>query len=110
MDEINLNPGCLEDKLAKGDFNRGFASKDIPSTKLQINAYPNPMSKNITITANEAMKVITVRNYVGQELFLLKLNENRNEKTIDLERFPSGIYFITVQFVKDSHTFKIIKN
>ena len=110
LDEINLNPGCLEDKLAKGDFNRGFASKDIPSTKLQINAYPNPMSKNITITANEAMKVITVRNYVGQELFLLKLNENRNEKTIDLERFPSGIYFITVQFVKDSHTFKIIKN
>jgi len=110
LEEINLNPGCLGETGAKS-FRKGVSSKEtqtINSEIVGIKAFPNPVDNNLTIVANERMKLISIYSSVGQELLVVKLNENR--KIINLDAFPSGVYFINIQLENNYQTIKIIKN
>lgn len=109
LEEINLNPHCLGDKENKIYFAQGLKlGLNEKVAKAEIRAFPNPVNSKLTIVSNDVMKTITVRNYLGQEILMLNLNDK--EKSIDFGNFMKGIYFITVQLENEMHTLKIIKN
>lgn len=108
LDALNLNPKCLENKPNTIVFNRNTTpeQKEIIS-KATIRAFPNPVNSNLKIVSTKNMKTITVRNYLGQEMLLVNLNEK--EKTITFDKLANGVYFLTVQFEKEQQTLKVIK-
>lgn len=60
-----------------------------------VNAYPNPFSDQLTITATSAIERIEVYNAMGQLLFV-KSSVAADKAELDLAGYESGIYFVHV--------------
>lgn len=74
--------------------------------------YPNPVHDQFFVSLNEKKKCsgkIEVTNTLGQIVF----DENFIEKSslvIDVEKFPAGIYFLTVTSAAQRNTIKFVKD
>jgi hypothetical protein len=73
-----------------------------------FNYYPNPVSNNLTMTANENINNIAVFNMLGQEV--LNSNPSALEANIDMSNLSTGTYFVKAQVGNNVGTFKIVKN
>ncbi len=77
---------------------------------LDIDIYPNPTSNIIHIKNNNYEKIafLTVYNVLGKRI-LEKKNPIQNE-TIDLSKFPQGIYFLKATMEKgNTKSFRVLK-
>jgi hypothetical protein len=82
---------------------------DTPINEIStIKLYPNPTNGLITIETNSSIKEVKIFNLAGQ---LLKTESNiQNAKTtLNIEAFPTGIYFANVKTDTGDKVFKIIK-
>ena len=70
--------------------------------------YPNPSNSIFTVevTGLEDDAMIFIKNTLGEELYLTKLNQSRQE--IDISSFDSGIYFVTISSKNKTLTKKLI--
>ena len=75
-----------------------------------ISIYPNPVSDHLTIIATEEIDQIKLHDINGRDLLDLIPEAIGIETTIELNKFDSGLYLITVIFEEKEQTFKIIKN
>jgi len=68
-----------------------------------VSVYPNPANTVITIDAQGFIKV-EVYNTIGQ------LIETKNDKTVDVSAYNTGIYFLHIQTENGTVTKKVMKN
>ncbi|WP_124978781.1 T9SS type A sorting domain-containing protein [Nonlabens xiamenensis] len=81
-------------------------------TPLEIKAYPNPFTYDITVhtgTTNKADRLIRVLDINGLEVFKI-VTKKEVERLILPERLPSGMYFLEVNVAGKKSTSKILKN
>ena len=60
----------------------------------RINIFPNPTTKNVTITSRDKISEIVITNIVGQAVFTKAYNAVQVQ--IDVADLPKGMYFIKV--------------
>jgi hypothetical protein len=86
----------------------GVGDNSLDQLSLQIG--PNPVADKLKIEISES-KVqnlrFTVQNALGQIVFREQFLEAKQE--IDMNTFPSGIYFIKIQNNSGQKVFKIVK-
>jgi hypothetical protein len=75
-----------------------------------LRVYPNPVKEKLTIewVDFDPYKVnISIYNTVGHAV--INISDAKSQQEVDLNKLPSGIYFIKVQEGKEQRTFKILK-
>lgn len=82
-------------RIRKIVFNVGM--NEVSSDSMRINIYPNPASKNLTITANQLLNDLSVINILGQTV--IANDANRKEIRLNVAHLPTGIYIIKVNGV-----------
>ncbi|MBI9039681.1 MAG: T9SS type A sorting domain-containing protein [Bacteroidales bacterium] len=75
------------------------------STNQEILIYPNPASDVLNIASNNKIKHIEILNFIGQNFFNKKLDNNNIE--INTSAFKSGIYFIRIETENGLKTKKV---
>jgi hypothetical protein len=73
----------------------------------EIYLYPNPVENELFIHANDC-QFISVKNSLGQMFY--NIEEPLELTSIQMNRFPPGMYFITFECESKSITKKVIKN
>jgi hypothetical protein len=66
-----------------------------PNAEGVFSLYPNPANDRVNISSSQAMKDITVYNYVGQVVFRASLS-NANTTTLNTGSYDAGIYVVRV--------------
>lgn len=90
---------------------RVYDISDLTSTiseftyKNQIKIYPNPTLGTLNIEGIKLPVELTIRNINGQII----LNQNLESKLLNFDKYPNGIYFISLKNNKRIETFKIVK-
>jgi len=71
-----------------------------------IKLYPNPASTSLTIiSTDQNIRQVTITNLLGQPVYTC--SNNTDQVQVNVERFPTGVYFVKVnnidvqQFVKE---------
>jgi large subunit ribosomal protein L15 len=72
-----------------------------------IQVYPNPFQNQFTLEVPQSMNLY-ISNVLGQTLYSQPIEKGKN--VIDLEAFPSGVYFIELQWKEEQWNTKLIKN
>jgi aminopeptidase N len=96
------------------DPNKNIISKNSTVTSVtnefdfkdSVLLYPNPASDEISVdfSNNESVTNATFFNATGQ-----KVKETSSQKTWDISKFETGVYFIKVATIKGEKLFKFIK-
>lgn len=76
--------------------------------KDEVTIYPNPSASNITINlaSNQLFKA-EIKSVSGK--IVLSKNSLKSSVTLDISRWSSGVYFVTVSTDKKTGTYKIVK-
>ncbi|MGZ4033801.1 MAG: T9SS type A sorting domain-containing protein [Bacteroidia bacterium] len=64
------------------------------SVDLLTSVYPNPFNDRITLKYGSQIGSIRIFNVLGEQVKLADLSATEDQKEIDFEGMPSGIYFI----------------
>lgn len=86
----------------------------IPNNALQLNVYPNPVQKALTVSfvlPKEEEVSLIIYNILGQEIHRKEFTglKRENTKEIDLRNIANGIYFLQLNQGKNTDIIKIIK-
>ena len=77
------------------------AVNEISGTDVELSAYPNPASDNLTVKYNVkgsvANVVLNVYDVLGQEIISKNLNGNKGSIKLNLEAVNSGVYFYAIK-------------
>ncbi|MFY1045632.1 T9SS type A sorting domain-containing protein [Chryseobacterium sp. GP-SGM7] len=73
------------------------------SVKETFKIYPNPVTDFIVIETKDDIKNINIYSISGQKVM------NTLHKKINIQSFPSGVYFVEIKTYKSTTTHKIIK-
>jgi len=76
-------------------------------TSVGFNYYPNPVSNELTMTANENITSVSIFNMLGQEV--RTITPSSLEVSVDMTNLTSGTYFVKAQVGTSVGTFKIVK-
>lgn len=87
----------------------GIESNDFNTN---ISFYPNPTNGflNFDLSQIHSGSVIQIHNIVGKKVFEEKLEQLNGVKTIDMSNFENGIYLVSIQFVNENKTYKVVLN
>lgn len=77
----------------------------ISAEEIGLQVYPNPVINQFTISTNEEVESIVIKNIAGLEIITTSGNENN----LSLADAPSGIYFIEIKTNKGIVRKKIFK-
>lgn len=64
------------------------------TNKIEFEAFPNPVTENLTISANTELGKVTVTNLTGQVVFTDLVNDTKTN--IDFTTFANGVYVVQV--------------
>ena len=78
-----------------------------PELGASIKVYPNPTSENLTIESAEQLDYISIHNVLGQQIFSIQKPELH--EIINVEKFTSGLYLITVINNASTWTLEFVK-
>ena len=84
----------------------------LESSKTQIFVHPNPSNGvfEFSFDQNSFIKNIYVYNSIGRQIInTIELNTYLNKYEIDLGKFNSGLYFISIENEEGEQTIKLIK-
>jgi len=96
-------------KLNKLSFYSTTGNKDITDNQNLINIFPNPSNDMIKIINNTLrIEEIKIIDEIGKEIYKSNNIETGN-KTIDVSKLTSGVYFIKIISDKGLFTTKLIK-
>jgi hypothetical protein len=80
------------------------------STKLKVNAFPNPTTGLLTIQGDKIEKSqLQVNDLTGRTVFSKELHFG-DQHQIDISSLPSGIYLLNLNSKNGVYTSKIVKN
>ncbi len=72
-----------------------------------IEYYPNPVTSNLIVKANEPIQNVSVFSVLGKEV--LQTKANTNEVVLNMEELASGTYFVKTTIKNKVFTFKVMK-
>ncbi len=72
-----------------------------------VQVYPNPFQNQFTIDVPQIMN-LNINNVMGQCIYKQTLSHGKNR--IQFDEFPSGLYFIEIQWNEEKWVTKIVKN
>lgn len=78
----------------------------------KIAFYPNPATSQVTIDFNaekSSLIQLSIVNLIGEKIYTESINENAKSKTISLQSFASGVYFLNVEIDGQKISHKLIK-
>lgn len=102
---FNLTSNGLQDNFIVKYSNTNLSTNSF-QVQNNVAVFPNPSSGVFHFSAVEAVSMIKVLNFLGQEI-----NAIISQNTIDLSQQPAGIYFVKFQSQNGAiETQKIIKN
>jgi hypothetical protein len=82
---------------------------DFAASSLAVNWYPNPVRDRLTVTSSSAMKTLTITTMDGR--ILQTVEGFSSGQSIDLSRYPFGIYFLLIRTADgQTRTAKIERN
>ncbi len=87
-------------------YDSSLAVEDNTMTN-ELSFYPNPVKDNLYIRNNHTIENVKILDLAGKILSEIKLNSNEGE--INMQQFPTGIYFVKITTSSKSETVKIIK-
>lgn len=76
-------------------------------TQLQINAFPNPFSEVLNISAAEEIAALSIYSLSGKLLYTS--NEASYFYTLNLSDLPKGMYVVNIQIKKNNYHYKVVK-
>jgi len=102
-------------RLHQFDYNGASEYSDVrivhfdEAKNLEIAAYPNPFSKEVTLSANTNEEHSVVVTDINGVTLLNLENGDRSSHKLDLKSWASGIYFISVTSKQGTKHLKIVK-
>ncbi len=106
-------------KLLPGDYAIGNKDKsvvgltEVDNQQNKIKITPNPTSEELTITLpiNQSFtkSTITIIDNNGKELLNQKVDDNKNEFTINVKKLTAGVYTVIVKTANKSDNIRFIK-
>ncbi len=97
----------LIDDVKVDEYNNLTVSQD-DFALFNFNYYPNPVTDELILSANEQISSINVYTILGQEIIKLRPN-NSSLVNVDMSLLSSGTYFVKVQIDSKNKVLKIIK-
>lgn len=88
------------------DVNLGLPTETVKTNNTSI--YPNPVKSQLKIISTTPITAIEIYSGLGQVISYS--TEATFEKNINMESFPKGLYFVKINFDKESEIRKIIKD
>ncbi|MFL9845724.1 CotH kinase family protein [Flavobacterium rhizosphaerae] len=85
-----------------------LSNKNFTATPSFITLYPNPVYGIFTVKSAQAMQQVEIYDVFGKQL--QHYTTPGNELKVDINLFPSGIYFVKVTASGNSVTKKIVKS
>jgi Secretion system C-terminal sorting domain/Putative Ig domain/NHL repeat len=76
-------------------------------TSKAISIAPNPADDRITINANQSITSVSVYNTLGQKIMDW---QEVSSSTIDVSKWPSGVYFVNIRMAESEQKLTFIKN
>lgn len=116
FDDVEPLTGTSYYRLKQTDFDGKYkyfnpVAVDCNNNNLSnINIFPNPNTGNFIIRGFKQDADLTIYNSLGETILLTKINSVNAQVEIDLSNQPCGIYFIIVNFGKESDSIKMIIN
>lgn len=105
---VQLDQCPSEYSAEKAIYVKDYSSLQDVENIFNFNVLPNPTAGQITITSQEVKaESLTITNVLGQEI-LKETNCTINGKTINLEGFESGVYFLNIKQGDKQQTKQII--
>ncbi len=96
---------------ANGNFTiKIWSSESLSTEKAEINEfrlYPNPVSDNLNVKAQNTIENISVYNMLGQEV--MRQMPNKMDAKVDMTALQTGTYFVKVTINGTTETKRIIK-
>jgi len=76
-----------------------------------ISFFPNPTTSSIIIESEKPLKLVSIVDLLGKEIYANRGMKNLNSHNINIESLPKGIYFVNLYDEKNRivHSKKIIK-
>jgi hypothetical protein len=81
--------------------------KEYSQNDFGLTVFPNPVQDKFIISTAVELDKITLINYMGQEVYVLRKPQLKQE--IDLSLLPAGVYFVQAQKQQARCALKIIK-
>jgi hypothetical protein len=90
-------------------FISGLSTHDLDAAGISFDVFPNPFANSFTVSLDAVTPGIelSVCNLLGETVFSQPVE--RSETTVDTEKLPAGIYFITLKTAEGSVTKKMVK-
>lgn len=105
---VQLDQCPSEYSEEKAIYVKDYSSLQDVADLFEFSVLPNPTVGQITITSEEAQaEVLVITNVLGQEI-LKETNCTINGKTINLDAFESGVYFLNIKQGNKQATKQII--
>ena len=105
---LDCNPNNLQSPTQKNCTNNPNSINDITNNPFNAVVYPNPFDEELTLELNGFNNTkIEVINAVGKIVSTQQAQSYINR--INLDKLPTGIYFLRITSAEASHTQKVIK-
>ena len=98
---------CVDTATCKSVMNVGVISNDF---KERISLFPNPTNGRLKVELQGVHNNVKIKvtNELGQ--LIIKKQIRRNKFIVDLTKYETGVYFLTLESNEKNASFKIIKN
>lgn len=90
-----------------GTYTCNIGIEDVNKNIISAKIYPNPLTKDVTIEANEYIDRLEVLNVLGKKIFTKEVNKNNT--TLDFSKMNRGTYIIKLFSAKGESTYKVVK-
>ncbi|MFZ9942233.1 MAG: T9SS type A sorting domain-containing protein [Bacteroidia bacterium] len=86
------------------------AISELPIKQYLVNIYPNPVFNYTTVTGTEKINSISIFDISGQTINEIELaTQQFYSYSLNLEKYPPGIYFVTIKSDSFVETKKVVK-
>ena len=95
--KYSLTDGCIATDTLTIHKCRGVGISSINAGRVQF--YPNPVSKTLTITADQPITKVAILNLLGQTVFAR--NYDDREVQVDVSYLTAGVYFVKINGIEE---------
>ncbi len=95
--KYSLTDGCIATDTLTIHKCHGVGISNINQGRVLF--YPNPVSKTLTITADQTITKVAIMNLLGQTVFAR--NYDDKEVQVDVSQLTAGVYFVKINGIEE---------
>ncbi|MCD4682005.1 MAG: T9SS type A sorting domain-containing protein, partial [Bacteroidales bacterium] len=96
IQEMDWLPGSYTVRyLVEHNFTLGIEDR----TDIHLEIFPNPTTDKVTIKTDEMINRVSIYSLIGHQMDIINSQAGpQHQQTIDLSKYPKGVYLIEVGF------------